>query len=218
MKHIATIFLIILISVFTTNPVSSAAPTTIGWGDLIPQFPSQEDPLAGLSEEEVDYAEWIIYLREYLPKEITPAEQEFHDEMTAAMAKLEKKGIDIDAIIADRQYRNKAVNNELNGELIKLAGYLLPLDLSGTTVKDFLLVPWIGACIHTPPPPPNQIVHAVSETPTSFELDNIFKPVSVTGKLEVKSHSQELFLVDGSSDIDIGYSLEVHKIEDYVPK
>lgn len=108
---------------------------------------------------------------------------------------------------------SSAVNTELDGREIKLAGYLLPLDLSGKEVTDFLLVPSVGVCIHALPP--NQIVHAVSTTPTAYELDELFKPVLVTGRLKVKSLSKELFLTDGASDIDIGYSMSVEKIEEY---
>lgn len=217
MKHFITLFLIILVSVVIPHPVSSTTPITIEWKDLIPQLPPEKNPLAGLPPEAVEYIEWIIYLRLYLPEKITPKDQEFYDEMTAALPRLKKQGIDVDAMIQDRQHRSSAVNTNLDGSMIELSGYLLPLDLSGTDVKDFLLVPYVGACIHTPPPPPNQIVHAVSAAPTAFDMDNIFKPVSVTGKLEVKSISKELFLIDGSSDIDIGYSLKVQKIEDYNP-
>ena len=46
-----------------------------------------------------------------------------------------------------------------------MPGYLLPLEFSGKLVSEFLLVPWVGACIHTPPPPPNQIVHVKTDKP-----------------------------------------------------
>jgi len=46
----------------------------------------------------------------------------------------------------------------LDGAAIKLPGYLVPLDESKAGIAEFLLVPYFGACIHTPPPPANQIV------------------------------------------------------------
>jgi hypothetical protein len=189
----------------------------IQWDNLIPKLPAQDNPLAGLSEEEVDFVEYIIYLRESLPKEVTPENQEYYDEVNKALPELQKKDIDVDKIIVDRRYRNSAVNTELDNQEIKLAGYLLPLDLTGNAVTEFLLVPYVGACIHTPPPPQNQIVYAVSTTPAPYEVEDIFKPVSVTGRLQVKSSSKELFLSDGSSDIAIGYNLSVDKIEAYRP-
>lgn len=189
----------------------------VQWDDLLPKLPPQNNPLANLSEEEVGLIEYFIYLREFLPKEITPENQQYFDELNKALPELKKKGIDVDKIIQERRYRNSAVNTELDNQVIKISGYLLPLDLSGNTVTDFLLVPYVGACIHTPPPPQNQIIHAASTTATPYEVNEIFKPVSVTGRLKMKSSSKELFLSDGSSDVNIGYSLSVEKIEDYRP-
>lgn len=49
----------------------------------------------------------------------------------------------------------------MDGATVKLAGYLVPLEETKSGLKEFLLVPYFGACIHTPPPPANQIVHVV---------------------------------------------------------
>lgn len=187
----------------------------IKWEDLIPALPEAEDPLAGLSDEKVGLVEWIIYLKENLPKEVTPESEAFQEEMEIALPVLEKEGIFIDEIIKERNMRNSSVNEKLNNKQIQIAGYLLPLDLSGEKITDFLLVPTIGACIHVPPPPPNQIIHAVSVKPISFKIENMFLPVTITGKLKIQSLSKELYLVDGSSDINIGYSMSVDLIEDY---
>lgn len=50
------------------------------------------------------------------------------------------------------------VRAELAGERVRLAGYVVPLEYSTGAIRDFLLVPYFGACIHSPPPPANQIV------------------------------------------------------------
>ena len=200
---------------FWSTAAHCAVINEVQWEDLVPPMPAEENPFIGMTEEEEGFAEWIIYLRETLPEEITERFQEFYDEMNEAIPELKKKGIDVDEIIAERRHRNNSINESLDGTLIKLAGYLLPLDLSGTAVTDFLLVPYIGACIHAPPPPPNQIVHAVTISPTPFEVNKLFEPVSVTGIIKAQSLSKELFLVDGSSDIDIGYTMSVEKIEKY---
>lgn len=52
-----------------------------------------------------------------------------------------------------------------NGLLVRLAGYVVPLDTVRDALKEFLLVPYFGACIHTPPPPVNQIVLVTPRTP-----------------------------------------------------
>jgi hypothetical protein len=215
---IRILVLITSISIFSFTTVCAAEEVTdITWQMLVPKLPAQEDPFAGLSAEAIEHVEWIIYLRMFLPAEIAPEYEELYDEVNRALPELAKAGIDIDEIIADRRYRSSALNSELDGKLVRLPGYLLPLDLSGNAVTDFLLVPYVGACIHVPPPPPNQILYAVSAAPVPYEIDKLFAPVSVIGRIQTKALSKELFLVDGSSDIDIGYHMTVDKIEKYKP-
>ena len=48
---------------------------------------------------------------------------------------------------------------------IRIAGFVIPLDAEGETFHEFLLVPYFGACIHTPPPPANQVIHVTLATP-----------------------------------------------------
>lgn len=45
-----------------------------------------------------------------------------------------------------------------HGRTVRISGYMVPLDDEAFEVTQFLLVPWAGACIHTPPPPPNQVI------------------------------------------------------------
>ena len=54
---------------------------------------------------------------------------------------------------------------ELNGCEVRLPGYLVPLEGQAGEWKEFLLVPYFGACIHSPPPPANQIVHVKAAIP-----------------------------------------------------
>jgi uncharacterized protein len=60
---------------------------------------------------------------------------------------------------------NAPTIKELDGASIRLPGYVVPLEVSKDEMKEFLLVPYFGACIHTPPPPANQIVHVVANKP-----------------------------------------------------
>lgn len=79
---------------------------------------------------------------------------------------------------------NAPVVKNLDGQNIRLPGYIVPLEVSeeGRTTE-FLLVPYFGACIHTPPPPANQIVHVRSQAPIKGfrTMDAIW----VSGKLEL---------------------------------
>lgn len=61
-------------------------------------------------------------------------------------------------------WANAPTRKDLDGAAIQLSGYVIPLDFGWGGVRDFLLVPYAGACIHTPPPPSNQIVHVRAKT------------------------------------------------------
>jgi hypothetical protein len=96
-----------------------------------------------------------------------------------------------------------AVVEALDGKRVRIGGYVVPLDFDATKVKEFLLVPFVGACIHVPPPPANQIVYVKSET--GFDVKGSFDPVWVTGKMQTK--------VAFTGLAEAGYSLEAEKVE-----
>lgn len=58
-----------------------------------------------------------------------------------------------------KAWDNAPTRPELNGTRLRLPGYVVPLDSSAAGLKEFLVVPYFGACIHSPPPPANQIVY-----------------------------------------------------------
>lgn len=107
---------------------------------------------------------------------------------------------------AKQDLPNAPVVQSLDGQNIRLPGYIVPLEVSeeGRTT-DFLLVPYFGACIHVPPPPSNQIVHVKSEL--GVKLDELYQPYWVEGPLQVKASSSEL--------ADAGYQMEAQKIYAY---
>jgi len=96
-----------------------------------------------------------------------------------------------------------AVVPELDGKRVHIGGYVVPLDFEATSVKEFLLVPFVGACIHVPPPPPNQIVYV--KTAKGFDVTGSFDPVYVTGTLKVASQYTGL--------AETGYSIDADKVE-----
>ncbi len=97
------------------------------------------------------------------------------------------------------------LNNDLEGKIIKLPGYVVPLDTRADGTKSFLLVPYAGACVHTPPPPANQIV--VVESEQTWESESLYEPVWVTGTLATNLHETELAFV--------GYEMDALFIEKY---
>jgi len=60
---------------------------------------------------------------------------------------------------------NAPTNPAIVGQVVRLPGFVVPLEDSKEGLKEFLLVPYFGACIHSPPPPANQIVHVLPKSP-----------------------------------------------------
>jgi hypothetical protein len=91
----------------------------------------------------------------------------------------------------------------LAGKRVHIGGYIVPLDFDATRVTDFLLVPFVGACIHVPPPPANQIIYV--KIGNGFDVHGTFDPVWVTGTLNVTPAFTGL--------AEAGYSLDAEKVE-----
>lgn len=83
---------------------------------------------------------------------------------------------------AAKQVGSFATNPTLDGAYVKVPGFAVPMTLAEQGVMgEFLLVPYYGACIHTPPPPPNQIVYVKLQKPV--RIKSIWDPYWVTGVL-----------------------------------
>ena len=93
----------------------------------------------------------------------------------------------------------------LQDKTIQLAGYALPVDRDGDLVYQFLLVPWTGACSHMPTPPPNQIVLVTPAHP--YTMKEAYEPVAVTGVLKPGMEKSQLFILDGVSIVQSGYTV-----------
>lgn len=93
----------------------------------------------------------------------------------------------------------------LDGVAAKLPGYIVPLEEAQGGLREFLLVPYFGACIHSPPPPANQIVHVVAATPVKARTMDV---IWVSGRLRTQRHDSGM----GVS----GYRMEAVAVEPYV--
>ncbi|MDM3870013.1 DUF3299 domain-containing protein [Porticoccus sp. W117] len=111
---------------------------------------------------------------------------------------------------ANRAFQEALVSSkvrpELDGEHIRVPGFMVPIEMDGPkNVTEFFLVPYYGACIHEPPPPPNQIIHI--KYPQGFYLDDLFIPVWVAGTAHTTSLSK--------SGVNAAYSMSEVQITLY---
>lgn len=110
-----------------------------------------------------------------------------------------------DAPLASLQPASSGIRTDWNGQVVRLSGFIVPLDFEGTGLTAFLLVPYVGACIHVPPPPANQLVLVSTERP--YESDGLFEAVTVTGMFGSASASTQL--------AEVGYALSADRIRPY---
>lgn len=110
-----------------------------------------------------------------------------------------------ESAMASRQPVSGGIRTDWNGQNVRLSGFIIPLDYTGTGVTAFILVPYVGACIHVPPPPANQLV--LVTTPQPYPSDRLFAAVTVTGMFGAASTSTQL--------AEIGYALSADSIEPY---
>ncbi|KLN65451.1 hypothetical protein ZX61_09700 [Vibrio sp. VPAP30] len=98
-----------------------------------------------------------------------------------------------------------SVRQELNGSKVKIPGFVIPLEGDANMVTEFLLVPYFGACIHVPPPPPNQIIYV--KFPKGAPVQELWDVVYVIGTLKTETVSHEL--------AQTGYVLQGTEIAEY---
>lgn len=85
----------------------------------------------------------------------------------------------------------RVIDTALEGQRIELAGFMVPIEVKGQSVSQFLLVPEAGQCIHVPPPPLNQTL-LVDATNAPTELRDLYEPVIVSGRLSVITQRFEI--------------------------
>lgn len=94
---------------------------------------------------------------------------------------------------------------EMDNTPARIPGFIVPLKTVGDQrIVEFFLVPYYGACIHVPPPPPNQIIHVTY--PEGIELEVLYEPYWIEGPLTISR-----------TEHDIGTASYAIRAEDVVP-
>ncbi len=171
---------------------ASAEPVELTWEQLMPK--GEEDVLTQL------YADYYEELDKRLAQEAGAAGSGDAQDLISAIT----EGSANDTM---EQIGTFNVVNELNGLTVRLPGYVVPFDFNAqANYREFLLVPYFGACLHTPPPPPNQIVFVKADP--AANIGDIYEPVWVEGVLKTGQFNSDL--------ADSAYELTLNKVEAYV--
>ena len=153
---------IALLLLFLVHSLALAAPAELDWLELMP--PEDRKALEEMPEIEHN----------------SPEADGFSDQ----------GGLKQGTGLPDVMYSAKIVP-ALDGKSIRLGGYPVPLETDNQgRSTEFFLVPYPGACIHVPPPPPNQIV--MVRYPAGITLDDIYAPLWVDGTLKIEPVNNEL--------------------------
>lgn len=148
-----------------------ADPVTLDWDDLMPE--------GEIEKLEKMYADYMADLERQMRANAGP--------LSEAGAGGIAEGSPMDEM---KQIGTFATVPELDGKDVRLPGYIVPFDFdSGSEYSEFLLVPYFGACIHTPPPPPNQIVYVTAEKPV--KIDDVWAPVWVEGRMTAEPNMND---------------------------
>lgn len=174
---------LVLVAAGTTAGL--AGPQVLGWGDLVPEKGTGVAMSIPMSEARIGM----------LPRdEFEGTDQDYADFF--------------EAIESQRysQPQGAKINIALDGMEVRLPGYVTPVGFNeDAQLTEFLLVPYLGACIHVPPPPGNQIVY-VSDI-TGFKESHFYEPIWVVGTLRATGRATIL--------ADTGYRIEGARIEPY---
>lgn len=116
-----------------------------------------------------------------------------------------------DAVLEKMQSELNAapVNPAMNGKKVKIPGFISPLEVDDAkgVVKEFLLVPYFGACIHVPPPPLNQTLLVKPVEGKSIGMERMYEPVWVYGTLAAEQIHTDL--------AEAGYQMRDARVEIY---
>ncbi len=189
----------------------------IGWADLAPEPEIYENPFADLKPDQLQDLRTVLKIRTASP-DATRAD--WQQEAEGASARLEAEGLDIDwlfeqrdIIMEKRRSASTGTRPELVGQEIRMPGYVLPLDLRDGKAVEFLLVATVGACIHTPPPPANQMIHV--RYPEGVEIQGLYSPVWIQGDLMTDLTTQTVQYSDGQSRVEVSYAMTPDLVEPY---
>lgn len=191
----------------------------ISWRDLTVPIDARDDPYYGLNLDQRNNLDTLLMLQR-MRQAGKPINESDTDAEQAALAGLESDKLDgLELLARETEFRKKlvlqrtSVRDDWNGRDVKIPGYLVPLDYDGTEVVEFLLVPYAGACIHTPPPPANQMI--LVRFKEGFTLDELFTPVWVTGRLSIDRSEQSVGLSDGTAAFEVSYAIEATRVIEY---
>ena len=222
-RYAAYFWACIISCILALSPIAPAqAQNTITWEDLQANTTHLQNPYEHLTTAQTYRLSDFYQLKEWVNANQPEPDSLERKELQRLEESLIAEGIDaaellkqVESAQAYWSAQSRATNPNITDRPVRLDGYVLPLgaDQHGSQTRpmnEFLLVPYVGACIHVPAPPPNQMVYI--KTAEAVENPGVFSPVQVEGNLQEAPGSYELFQVDGSRTVDASYKMSLSAI------
>ncbi|MDH5926259.1 hypothetical protein BCT35_06045 [Vibrio lentus] len=217
MQKTLSLVLSVLSLTAVSLPTYANTAVALEWQDLNSAAQEVTLEMPDLTDQQMRLLQGVIAMSASKEEQVQQQAVEFKET-------LKEQGINADEVIALRdEYMQtmkasaEAITTEFDGKKVRVPGFIVPLEFSeGMTATEFLLVPVAGACIHMPPPPANQIVKV--SFPEGFQVQNVQYPVWVEGDFSSNKVTEEVYLVDGKSNLTMGYEMDASMIEDYYEK
>ena len=161
-----------------------SAFTTVEWADLIPP----------------EVLEILLNPPSYIAEiEDGSAEDQITSQMKNTLADQEEDAY-------RRALASIDVNPAMDGQKIRIHGFVVPLEFDeDQTISQFFLVPYFGACLHMPPPPPNQII--LVDAPEGVQMSALYEPFWLEGEVST--------VVTENDMAKSAYAMQLHKLSPY---
>ena len=161
-----------------------SAFTTVDWADLIPP----------------EVLEILLNPPSYIAEiEDGSAEDQITSQMKNTLADQEEDAY-------RRALASTDVNPAMDGQKIRIPGFVVPLEFDeDQTISQFFLVPYFGACLHMPPPPPNQII--LVDAPDGVQMSALYEPFWLEGEVST--------VVTENDMAKSAYAMQLHKLSPY---
>ena len=219
-RHVVYLLICILSCLLVLcSAMPALAQTTVTWEDLQTHSAQLRNPYEQLTTAQTYQLSNLYQLREWVKANQPEPDSYERQELQRLEDLLAAEGLNVDELLKEaevaRAYwaqKSRATNSEITNRAVVLDGYILPLeaDAADPQIDEFLLVPYVGACVHVPAPPPNQMVYI--KVAEAVDNPGIFSPVQVEGKLLAYEGSYELFQVDGTRTVDVSYKMNLSAI------
>ncbi len=213
----ALALVVALLGTLSLTKANAGDARNLGWADLVPEVEMGPNPFENLDFRQKND---LVTLYRIEVTEAATANDFARSQASEIRTKLEASGLDPVWLFAERErmmtehtLRYTAPNPEIIAQPVRMPGYILPLEMDGALAIEFLLVPTVGACVHTPPPAANQLVHV--RYPEGYPIRGLYDPVWIVGELQAERQLELVTYSDGQRNVESAYVMTADSIEQY---